>query len=202
MKIVWISLSLVALATCAQAFKLGQFVSAFTSIFQRYEEPPYTVTEFNSEFQVRQYPKLKWVCTEVGDKEDDSSSFFRLFDYINGNNKEGVKIEMTVPVTTEYNLKTSAKTMCFYIGQRHQSDPPKPENKKVFIEKRPKLNIITRAVGGYFRSDSDWLDEAKKLRKLAKQNDQDFDKSPMYWAGYDAPFKLWFRRNEVWLLKK
>lgn len=50
-------------------------------------------------FEIRRYSPTVWVSTRVEDVDYDQASnvgFHRLFDYISGNNADGVKIPMTV----------------------------------------------------------------------------------------------------------
>ena len=56
---------------------------------------------------------------------------------------------MTVPVSTEWKPVESEedqieKTMCFYLGHKHQTSPPKPSDENVFIDTRPEMSVYTR----------------------------------------------------------
>ncbi len=43
--------------------------------------------------------------------------------------------------------------------------------------------------------------ELLKLIESLKRDGMKFKEAPFYRAGYDSPFKLTNRRNEVWLIK-
>merc|ERR1712228_1151906 len=121
-----------------------------------YEQAPYTVIQKISGYEVRQYPELKYVCTDQStypyspseskdavdaswdffryfefvasqraEKSEQSKNFWKLFRYIQGENKDQQKIEMTVPVTTKMQLSEDGmmtKNMCFYIPQLFQNN--------------------------------------------------------------------------------
>merc|ERR1711994_877970 len=117
------SVLMLASATVASPQGGGQ---AADGEYGDYEQVPYTtVRQFNG-YEERQYPGLKWVCTEGTypiEKEDESGfltklyqmvsqkrrnkrrasseMFRRLFQYISGVNQQREEIEMTVPVLSE-----------------------------------------------------------------------------------------------------
>ncbi|XP_047479609.1 heme-binding protein 2-like [Penaeus chinensis] len=200
-------LTVLLAATSAHASWLDSITTQISSFFQSYEEAPYSVTATYAGYQERVYPARKWVCTEhTGHREDDDSTsnlFWNLFRYISGDNNSQQKIEMTIPVTTEYTKGTATNTyeMCFYIGAEHQDDPATPTEQKVTLQDRPEMTVLTRTVGGYMDDDEDWLEEARRLADIINANGETVSLSHMYWVGYDAPFKFWNRRNEVWFVK-
>lgn len=82
----------------------------------------------------------------VHDGEASRDSFYRLFDYIDGDNMEGTKIDMTSPVTTF--IKPGAGpncesefTMSFYIPAIYQESPITPKSEDVYIEERDQLMV-------------------------------------------------------------
>ncbi|KAK7082736.1 Heme-binding protein 2 [Halocaridina rubra] len=169
------------------------------------EEAPYTVVRTYDNFVEREYPARKWVCTSAtGASREEATSnsmFMKLFRYITGQNDRNEDIPMTVPVTTEYthgNNRDNVYTMCFFIGDAHQANPPTPTEDSVFLQDRAAMTVYTRTVGGYMRSESQWMDEAARLAGFVQEKGISVSLTHMYWVGYDAPFKFWNRRNEVW----
>ena len=57
-----------------------------------------------------------------------------------------------------------------------------------------------RVFGGR-ASDKHYIEEAEKLVK-ALGDTTDYHQEFYYTAGYDSPYKLFNRRNEVWFIKK
>jgi len=209
-----VALMVVAAATSAHAGwvdnilnGVDNIVNGVASMFESYEEAPYTVSAIHSGYQERVYPSRKWVCTSTTAHHDDddatSGLFWRLFQYIDGTNSRSQKIPMTVPVSTEYTAGTTTNTyqMCFYIGAEHQDNPPTPTNTQVTIVTRPQMTVLTRTVGGRFNNDEEWLQEATRLSGVIQANGETVTLNHMYWVGYDAPYKLFGRRNEVWFPK-
>ena len=64
--------------------------------------------------------------------------------------------------------------------------------------------IFFQAVAHQFSGyalDADYLEAAKYLKLVAEQNEEDIDSSYYYSAGYDSPYVIFNRRNEVWYTK-
>ena len=72
--------------------------------------------------------------------------FMKLFGYISGANVGENEIKMTVPVSMKMrgNKNSFEKEMCFYLDNEHQSNPPQPTNRDVYIVNRPAMNVYTR----------------------------------------------------------
>merc|ERR1712243_413241 len=104
-----------------------------------YEQVPYTTLKKFDGYEMRQYPSVKWVCTDVTYKMDkpENKMFMKLFRYISGVNKEQEEVEMTVPVLSRMKLLSEGmvnKQMCFYLNKKHQANPPTPTDPAVKIE--------------------------------------------------------------------
>jgi len=187
----------------AQADIIQNIIGQVSSLLQRHEEAPYNVTRWEPGYQERQYAAQKWVCTSArsSDANVKESLFWKLFDYISGQNSESTAIDMTVPVTTEFTIHGPTDkefTMCFYIGGQHQSNTLQPTQSGVFIQNRPALKILTRTVGGYIESEEQWMEEAGKLAAIIQGNGETVSLNHQYWVTYDPPLRFWNRRNEVW----
>lgn len=63
------------------------------------------------------------------------------------------------------------------------------------------MQIFCRRSGGYFITDNAWEEEAIALKKLLKEKEAEADFSGYYRNGYDAPMRIFNRRNEVWFRK-
>ena len=50
-------------------------------------------------------------------------------------------------------------------------------------------------------NEEKWKKELDSLDALIEKQGLKIDKSHYYTNGYDAPFKMWNRRNEVWRVK-
>ncbi|XP_046347443.1 heme-binding protein 2-like isoform X2 [Haliotis rufescens] len=183
------------------------FKSAFTS--KGLKTPKYSVNEAakHEGFEERHYEACKWVSTKVMAmtyKDGVSAGFWRLFKYISGENEAKQKVEMTAPVATQVvpgagpNCE-STFTVSFYIPLEHQADPPKPTNPDVFISDWPEINLAVKSFSG-FAKESDWISKGRELAEDVEKTDlkNKFVKEYYFTAGYDSPFKLFGRHNEVW----
>jgi len=174
------------------------------------EIAPYSVSRTAAEgYEERVYPARKWVMTQMQHTSRDSVSmplFGRLFNYISGQNDKQVKINMTAPVSMFIQPGTgpSAKntfTMAFYIPSAFQNkDTPKPTNTDVSIEDRGEFKVFVRTYGGFSDHEMTLNEHTALLNSLSEEDKKKVDPSgPFYSAGYDAPFTLLNRRNEIWL---
>nr|XP_034964767.1 heme-binding protein 2 isoform X1 [Zootoca vivipara] len=162
-----------------------------------------------SDYEIRQYEPAKWVCTSVKTVDWDSAintGFTKLFNYIKGKNEKGVKIDMTAPVTCYVQpgagpFCESTTTVSFYVPPQHQANPPKPSEADVFIEMRPAITVFVRSFGGFANAKKN-QDEILALAESLKRDGKTFQEKVYYTAGYDSPFKLLNRHNEVWLIRK
>lgn len=173
------------------------------------QNPKFTAQQSKGEdYEVRTYHATNWVSTAVTGMEQDpafNTGFRRLFKYIQGNNDKKCKVEMTAPVSCMIDPGAgpaceSTFTTSFFIPEEHQADPPKPTDEDVFIEHRKEFTVFVRVYGGFTNSNSSH-EELLKLMESLKRDGMKFVEAPFYRAGYDSPFKLANRRNEVWLIK-
>uniref|UniRef100_A0A8D0L912 Heme-binding protein 2 n=1 Tax=Sphenodon punctatus TaxID=8508 RepID=A0A8D0L912_SPHPU len=162
-----------------------------------------------SDYEVRQYEPAKWVSISLKSMDWDSAVnavFMKLFNYIQGNNEKKLKIEMTAPVTCY--VESGAGPMCestftlsFYVPSEYQEEPAKPSEPDIFIENRPEITVFVRSFGG-FASSTKNQEAALALAESLKRDGKVFEDNVYYTAGYDSPFKLFNRHNEVWLIKR
>ncbi|KAK0131307.1 Heme-binding protein 2 [Merluccius polli] len=180
------------------------------ALFSSIQTPKFTKEEKQGEdYEVRTYPAAKWVSTTTTGLQWDpaiSVGFRKLFKYIQGNNQSKVNVNMTAPVTTLVEPGAgpaceSTFTVSFYIPLELQENPPEPSDETVFLENRKEITVYVRTYGGFSKEQS----KRENLLKLVESLQRDgvsFQDQPYYVAGYDSPFKLTNRCNEVWILKK
>merc|ERR1711954_581283 len=176
--------------------------NVYFSIFTQYEMAPYNVIRtLGNEIEERRYSAATWVCTKTSATSDasnqdemSSSLFWRLFQYIGGENQDQVKYEMTVPVAS-YQME-----MCFFMSDSLTGPPSPPTNPLVFIKNVPERSLFVSRFGGFIKA-AGWMSEAAKLQEELANKGLNFENSRYYRVGYDAPFKFWNRRNEIWYEK-
>merc|ERR1712032_1050194 len=134
-----------------------------------------------------------------------SSGFWKLFNYIQGKNETKETIDMTSPVVrkispeTPFSTNELIGTMSFFLGNKHQNgEAPKPNGENTFIEKVPFRKVAIISYGGYTSKEKEEI-MLKTLGDYLNKNEMKFSKSNYFTAGYDAPYKFWFRHNEIWI---
>ena len=134
--------------------------------------------------------------------------FMRLFDYIEGNNTKKQKIPMTAPVAViiqpgQGPFCKNNFTINFFVPFEDQTNPAPPTDKDVFISTQNKFCAYVIVYGGFsninaIQKYSEELEEA-----LVKDGLGDtFRKDIFFFAGYDSPFRVFDRHNEIWYIVK
>jgi len=167
--------------------------------------PKYTVIETSEDYEVRSYDASKWVTTSLTGVSLDAAGytmFMRLFRYIGGANANGVKIEMTCPVITRIipapgPACESNFTMSFFVSPK-EGTPPAPTDSTVYLSDKETMTVYVKSFGG-FAKQADWIKHAADLADALPEGTE-HHKDFYYTAGYDAPFKLFNRHNEVWFI--
>lgn len=155
----------------------------------------------------RRYETGKWASTVVASKQYEkavATGFWRLFKYISGANAEGRKVPMTAPVITRV---TPAQgpfcednfTISFFVPFDFQAAPPAPTDEMVEIISLPPMDVYVASFGG-FATGSVYLDKAAEAVKALDGAGLTYSTDYFYTAGYDSPFRLRNRHNEVWIM--
>lgn len=84
--------------------------------------------------------------------------FWKLFNYISGQNERQEKIPMTAPVSvlvepdgpSEADDLQNTFTMAFYIPAPFDENPPQPNDSSVSIEHRPEIRVLVRYLKPWF----------------------------------------------------
>ena len=128
--------------------------------------------------------------------------FETLNKYIIGLNEENKEIEMTFPVITKIipqrRTRKYEEEMCFWLGLDYdRREPPAPIDRKVNIIELDELTVYVREYGGFSLSHKDIATEYNQLQsdlrgKLYLDN-------YFYSVGYNSPFTIENRRNEIWI---
>ncbi|KAJ1153207.1 hypothetical protein NDU88_005968 [Pleurodeles waltl] len=167
--------------------------------------PKYELVKKYDTFEERNYEFSRWVSTQVEGKSYSHAiveGFWRLYHYIDGKNTAGMKIPMTVPVLSRVNPVgerfASNITMSFFVPFAVDV-PPTPVNPEVYLSTLPAQTVYVKSFGGYaFKSD--FVEKAEKLSEELNTLGKSFKHDFFMTAGYDAPFMLFNRHNEVWYI--
>ncbi|MBM3454945.1 MAG: heme-binding protein [Bacteroidetes bacterium] len=176
---------------------LGGVISFFSFRFKGIETPNYKVIKTLGDVEIREYPQMILAQTKLGGKRYDSSgnTGFRIVaNYIFGGNQQQQKIAMTAPVIM--NMSDSEASMSFVMPSQYQlSDLPLPNSKEVSLVTQNSMTLAVLRFGGY-SSDDKIAKHAQILFKVLEENNIRTKGSLLY-MGYNAPWDLINRRNEV-----
>jgi len=187
-----------------------------TIIIEDYEAPEYEVlNKLSDTCEIRKYPTLIWATAQAKGKfndseKDNSSTLFRkLFRYISGDNEANQKIAMTVPVTMDYRetnkdeIKPDSQVdydMRFFVPKELHDKSPKPKGESMDIVKEENQVIASYKFGG-FPSTEKFIAARDELVKTLGDEAKNYDTKNFITAVYNAPFRLFWRTNELWLRK-
>ncbi len=165
--------------------------------YQNIESPDYVVLKsFDKNIELRKYPQMIVAKTNLKDKSFDNSGsdgFRSIAGYIFGGNEKAEKIAMTSPVIME--LSDSA-TMYFVMPSKYKkSDLPNPSNKNVEIQEEASKVLLVVRYGG-FSNDERIESHTEVLRQIIQKHHLNAT-GPFMYMGYNAPWDIINRRNEV-----
>ncbi|XP_072420589.1 heme-binding protein 2-like [Chiloscyllium punctatum] len=160
-----------------------------------------------SDYEVRHYNASKWVATNTTSFFMEFamySGFTRLFQYIQGKNAEGKKIDMTAPVLLKipqdkYFFDIKTYTIHFLLPASNQQNPPAPIDTNVYFIDFPDMYAYVKSFGGWLMTLNS-KSNAKSLKQQLENAAEQFDSSFYFGAGYNSPKTLTGRHNEVWYI--
>lgn len=168
--------------------------------------PKYKKLDEFDDVELREYAPTKWASTVVKETSYDKAvrtGFWRLFKYISGENEDKAKIPMTAPVRVK--ITPSQGPFCeddfvvsFFVPFEFQENTPKPSNEAVFLDSTPGGRYYVAAFGG-FAKEAKVIARASELVEKLDKAKKKYVQGPYFEAGYDAPFRLINRHNEVWI---
>jgi hypothetical protein len=157
-----------------------------------YEEATHAVIKEAGPIQLREYPTLQLVQTEMVDSND--GGFMRLFRYIDKGNEKEQKIAMTSPVFVE--MENNKRKMSFVLpADMASEDVPAPVSAKVkHVENQPGLYATYRYNG---RVEVSPIEVYEKLEAWMEEHGYIQNGKEIH-AFYDPPWTpAPMRRNEL-----
>ena len=173
------------------------FAQIYFMLLQRnIETYPYTVKKKYDRFEIRKYEATLFTSvtlTSKGYKNTSSQGFSILAGYIFGKNDRKEKISMTSPVSMSLEDST---TMMFMVPKKLNKETlPKPEQSGIEFKEEPAKLLAAISFGG-------WANDAK-IEKYKNELKAVLDaqgisySNKFYFFGYNAPFEVFNRKNEV-----
>jgi hypothetical protein len=160
------------------------------------ERYPYVVKKKYKQFEIRNYETTLFTSVKLstkGYKNSSSKGFSILAGYIFGNNDRNEKISMTSPVSISLE---DSMTMMFMVPKKFNKDMlPKPNQSGIEFKEEPAKTMAAIRFGG-------WTNDAK-IEKYKQQLKAALDAEGIkyanrfYYFGYNAPYELFNRKNEI-----
>jgi hypothetical protein len=185
---------IILLAVALIAFVIAQLY--FMREQRNIETYPYVVRKKYDTFEIRSYEPTLFTSVQLstgGYKNSSRKGFSILAGYIFGNNERNEKISMTSPVSMSLG---DSMTMMFMVPKEFNKDRlPKPNQSGIEFKEEPAKTVAAITFSG-------WANDAKIERykqKLKAALDAEGIKysNQFYFFGYNAPFEVFNRKNEV-----
>jgi hypothetical protein len=184
----------IILASFVGVFLIAQLLMSYKN--KDIETPKYKVVKTYDSFEIRQYDSMilaQTVIQETSIKKSGNTGFRKVAGYIFGGNRNNQQIAMTAPVIMEVGDNTK---MSFVMPSQYKmEDLPQPNSSEVkLIKAAPKKFAVLTFSG--FASDEK-INRKKELLREALKKEQISVKGDFSYLGYNAPWDLFGRRNEV-----
>ena len=176
-------------------FFLGIQIYFYTSS-SNIEEYPYIVTKKYDDFEIRKYEASLFtsVTLKMGEYNKASRKGFSILGgYIFGANEKNESISMTSPVSMSLE---DEMTMMFMVPKEFSKETlPKPENQNIEFIQMPEKKMAVITFGGWANDEKIEKYKAKLISLLAENNIKHNNIFSV--LGYNPPYEVLFRRNEV-----
>lgn len=173
------------------------FVQLYLIFGQRnIERYPYVVVKKYKQFEIRRYEATLFTSVKLstkGYKSSSSKGFSILAGYIFGNNERNEKIAMTSPVSMSLE---DSMTMMFMVPKKFNKDMlPKPNQSGIEFKEEPAKNLAAIGFSGW--ADDATIEKYKQNLKAALDAEGIKYTNQFYFFGYNAPYEVFNRKNEV-----
>jgi hypothetical protein len=166
------------------------------------EAAKYSVVSQQGNIEHRQYQNnmVAEVTVEGGRKTAMRQGFKLLAGYINGENNQSKKIEMTVPVVQQYLGKPNGQDawkIKFFMPPSYTAETlPMPNNDSVRITNEENVKLVALRFNGAFETDN--ITKHRTALETYLKDNKIASKSEEMYAAYNPPWTPNFlRRNEV-----
>jgi hypothetical protein len=187
MGIILLIVVLIAFTLVQLYFILGQ---------RNIETYPYVVIKKYKKFEIRTYETTLFTSVKLstkGYKNSSSKGFSILAGYIFGNNERNEKISMTSPVSMSLE---DSMTMMFMVPKKfNKAMLPKPNQPGIEFKEEPSKTIAAIRFSGWANDIK--IEKYQQDLKSALDAEGIKYSNHFYFFGYNAPFEVLNRKNEV-----
>jgi hypothetical protein len=160
------------------------------------ERYPYVVKKKFKQFEIRNYETTLFTSVKLstkGYKNSSSKGFSILAGYIFGNNERNEKIAMTSPVSMSLE---DSMTMMFMVPKKFNKDMlPKPNQTGIEFKEEPAKTMAAIRFSGWANDTK--IEKYKQHLKAALDAEGVKYYNRFYFFGYNAPFEIFNRKNEI-----
>ena len=160
------------------------------------ETYPYVVNKKYDTFEIRSYEATLFTSVKLstkGYKNSSSKGFSILAGYIFGGNERNEKISMTSPVTMTLE---DSMTMKFMVPRNLKKEMlPKPNQSRIEFEEEPAKTVAAISFSGWANDKK--IEKYKQKLKSALDFECIAHTDKFYYFGYNAPYEVFNRKNEV-----
>jgi hypothetical protein len=168
----------------------------FIYLQRNIETYPYVVKKKYKQFEIRSYETTLFTSVKLSTKDYKKSSskgFSILAGYIFGNNERNEKIAMTSPVSMSLE---DSMTMMFMVPKKFSKDMlPKPNQSGIEFKEEPAKIVAAISFSGWANDTN--IEEYKQHLKAALDAEGIKYTNQFYFLGYNAPYEIFNRKNEV-----
>ena len=160
------------------------------------ETYPYVVYEKYDLFEIRNYEATLFTTVKLATKkykESSSKGFSLLAGYIFGNNERNEKIAMTSPVAMTIE---DSVTMMFMVPKKFKKEMlPQPNQSQIEFKEEPAKTVAAIVFDGWANDEK--IEKYKEKLKAALDAEGITYTNRFYFLGYNAPYEVFNRKNEV-----
>ena len=160
------------------------------------ETYPYFVQKKYDIFEIRNYEATLFTTVKLATKkykESSSKGFSLLAGYIFGNNKRNEKIAMTSPVVMTIE---DSVTMMFMVPKKFKKETlPQPNQLQIEFKEEPAKTVAAIVFDGWANDEK--IEKYKEKLKAALDAEGITYTNRFYFLGYNAPYEVFNRKNEV-----
>ena len=187
-------IAIIALGVILPAFICIQLY--FIHLQRNIETYPYVVKKKYQQVEIRSYETTLFTSVRLstkGYKNSASQGFSILAGYIFGNNERNEKIAMTSPVSMSLE---DTMTMMFMVPKKFNKDMlPKPNQTGIEFKQEPAKILAAITFSGWANDIK--IEKYKQDLKAVLDAEGIKYTNQFYFFGYNAPYEVFNRKNEV-----
>ncbi|WP_296311395.1 SOUL family heme-binding protein [Winogradskyella sp. UBA3174] len=160
------------------------------------EQYSFKVIKTYSDIEIRNYEASLFTSVKLTTndyKKGSREGFSILGGYIFGGNEDNEQISMTSPVAMS--LEDSMEVLFMVPKKFNKKSLPKPNASKIEFKEIPAKTVAAIAFGGW--SDALKIEKYKEKLKVTLRNEGIIYTNRFYLLGYNPPFEVINRKNEI-----